>query len=382
MRGPIRILHVAATLTGGVGLNILLLARHLPRDRFALAAAFAPGSPLDRALAAEGVRVHAVPMHRRPWRPANLLGLAALQRLLARERFHVVHCHTSVGGFLGRVAARRAGVPVVVWTVHGWAFHYPDGGVLRRTLFKGIEAWLDRRTDHYIAVSRDMKEVGVSAGVATASKVRVIHHGLDPAPYAVPARAAAAVRRRWGIPDGAPVAGPAGRFEPPKGMEIWVRAAARILERVPEAWFLTVGDGPERRRLESLARELGLAGRMVFPGWQEEIAPLLSAMDCFCMASRWEAFPFVLLEAMAAARPVVATAVGGVPEVLEHGRGGTLVPPGDAAALAEAAAALLADGESRRAMGGRNLLRIREEFSLEGMIERYSAFYEEVAGDA
>ncbi len=171
-----------------------------------------------------------------------------------------------------------------------------------------------------------------------------------------------------------PIVGYVGRLSPEKGLDVLVRT----LERIPELTVVLVGDGPDRESLERLAAELGVADRLTLPGWIEEPRPWLAMFDVFAFPSRSEGFGLALIEAMFASRPVVATAIGGIPDVVVDGETGLLVPPEDPTALAQALGTLLADDELRLAMGTRGRARARQEFNLENMIHSYESLYEDL----
>lgn len=372
----LRILHLAATMTGGVGLNILLLARLLDRNRFDVSAAFASGSPLDSDLSEEGIKVYPLRLERSPWSLRNIYGFIDLMKLLRKEKFDIVHTHTSVGGFVGRIAAWLCNVPVVMWTIHGWAFNYPGGGRIRRYFFILIEKLLDALTDHYVAVCANMKDIGVKASVSKGDKISVIYHGIETSKYDAANRYPE--RRKELALGGGKVVGSAGRFELQKAMDDFLRAAAFVKEKVPGTRFLLIGEGPLGEDLKTLSLQLGLKDDTIFSGWKKNIDEYIGVMDVFCMSSLWEAMPFMLLEAMAMGKPVVATAVGGIPEALEDGLGGFVVPPGSPGLIGSAIVKLLEDEEMETGMGRRNRERVEELFSLKTMIAKYEELYEKL----
>lgn len=372
----LRILHVAATMTGGVGLNILLLARLMDRSRFDICAAFAPGSPLDSALAKEGISVYPLRLERSPWSVRNIFGFIDLMNLLKKEKFDIIHTHTSVGGFAGRIAARLANAPVAIWTIHGWAFNYPGAGRMGRFVFSLIEKFLDGSTDHYVAVCSNMKDIGVRASISREEKISVIHHGIETSSYD-PANRYPEKRKELALGTSL-VVGSAGRFEPQKAMGDFLRAAAFVKEKVTDVKFLIIGDGPLGKELKILSAQLGLKDDVIFTGWKENVVEYLGVMDVFCMSSLWEAMPFMLLEAMAMGKPVVATGVGGIPEVLEDKKGGFLVPPGSPGQMASGIINLLKDEEMKNKMGKQNRERVENFFSLKIMIGKYEELYEKL----
>lgn len=304
--------------------------------------------------------------------------LKRLTRFLRDHEIDLVHTHRYKDSVLGTIAAKLAGVPYVVRTVHG--LREPMTG-WKRLKFRVYEA-LDRMTllcfaDLVIAVSRRMADTLRASGYRPTS-VTHIHNGVDLASIA-PARTADAVRRGLGLDPRAPVIGTAGRLSPVKGHASLLRAARRVLDRRPDAKFLIVGGGPLQAALIDQASRLGIAGACVFTGARHDAHELVAAMDLFVLPSLAEGIPMALLEAMALGKPVVATAVGGVPEIIEDGVNGTLVAPGDEQALAEACLHAMTDREWSSTAGVRGRRLVEERFSHEGSGRALLAAYRSVA---
>jgi glycosyltransferase involved in cell wall biosynthesis len=370
----VNILHVAATTTGGVGLNILLLAKYLNKERFAISVAVALGSPLDEEFRKQGVEIYPIHMSREPHCLRNIVGLYELWKLIGSKKFAIVHTHTSVGGALGRIAAKARRVPIVLWTIHGWAFNYPMG-ILSQRVFRLIERFLDYFTDHYVAVSRDMREVGIQAGVTIPEKVSIIYHGIESEPWNTP-KHDDNLREVWGIgEDIFSVVGNIARLEPQKAIDDFLKAARIVKEQIPNVKFLVVGDGPLRAHMERLAAQLGIADNVFFTGWQKDVPAYLDMFDVLCISSRWEGFPFLLLEAMTSKTPVVATRGGGIPEMVEDGKTGLLVPPASPAALAQGIIKLITNKGRAQEMGEASKKRVQQQFSIAQMINQYEKLY-------
>lgn len=380
----IRILHVSATSTGGVGLNLLLLAKYLDRERFELSFAMPQDSHFYDAIAREGVTVHPLPISRNPFRSANLRAGWKLYKIIRGGHYDLVHTHTSVGGFVGRVVAKLAGCRHILWSIHGWSFNYPGRGEIKKVIFKSIERMLDPITDRYVAVCDNMRQVGLTAAITTPSKISVIYHGLDLAAYPLPDtdNVAIAAKKEHGLDSDTVTIGTIGRFEPQKAMDDFLRAAALVSQTHSGARFVLVGDGPQKEYLQTLAAELGLQECVIFLPWTQNVKEVLLWLDVICLSSHWEAMPFMLIEAMAMGKPVVSTTVGGIPEVVEEGQNGKLVAPGDCRGLAEAIGALVADGGLRRDMAARNRAKIGQQFTIAKMMDSYKSIYEVIVQDA
>jgi len=301
-----------------------------------------------------------------------------LLRLLRRERFDVVQLSAAKAGLYGRLAARLAGVPVIIYRAGGFPFHEFMKFPLRRTLIL-LEKILSRwATDMVISVSDEDRRAVVAAGVIPAHRITTIPNGVD---VSRPLQDRTSSRQALGLAADAPVVGMVGRLSPQKAPADFLRLAARIVRTMPDVTFVVAGDGPLREGLELLAADLSLAGRVRFLGMRDDIPMILAALDVFVLTSLWEGAPFSVLEAMAAARPVVATAVNGVPEVIQHGQTGWLAAPGDVEQQAMHLEALLKDPITARKMGQAGRRRVEERFSLEDSVMRYSALYQSLYED-
>ena len=265
---------------------------------------------------------------------SDLLVLGRLYRAMREFRPHIVHTHTAKAGFVGRVAAWLARVPVVVHTFHG---HVLRGyfGAFKTALYRFLERVLARRSSVLLAVSEAVKADLVSLGVAPAHHIRVMPLGLPLGPLAGPLPRGG-LRRGAGIPDDVPLIGAVGRLVPIKDIDVFLDAIVLLAPRLPAAHFALVGDGELRPTLGERVRALGLEGRVHFCGWQKDMADVYGDLDVVVNCSRNEGTPVALIEAMAAGRPVVATAVGGTPDLLGQGRRGVLIPPRDPGSLAGA----------------------------------------------
>ena len=340
--GPegVRVLRIFSRLNvGGPAVHVILLSEGLDALGYRTTLALGAEAPWEgdmRALAArKGVRTVDVPglgREIRPW--ADARALVALVRMMRALRPHIVHTHTAKAGVLGRVAARVAGVRHVVHTYHGHVLRgYFDAA--RQSVFRAVERGLARRTSVLVAVSESVKADLVALRIAPADRIRVVRLGLELQPLAG-ALPRGGLRREAGVPEGAPLVGIVGRLTAIKDVPTFLAAAARVRARVPGARFAVVGDGELRGELEARAAALGLAGAIHFHGWRHEMAPVYGDLDVVANTSRNEGTPVALIEAMAAGRPVVATRVGGTPDLLGDGARGRLVPAGDAEAVADA----------------------------------------------
>jgi glycosyltransferase involved in cell wall biosynthesis len=304
----------------------------------------------------------------------DLKALAALYRLLRREQPHIVHTHTAKAGFVGRLAARLAGVPVVVHTYHGHVLHgyYSPAitGLLRR-----MERVLGSLTTRLIAVSEQVKRDLVGYRVANPEKISVIPLGFALKPFLDSASHRGSFRRELGMSNGAPLVGIVGRIFPIKNHRLFLDAAARIAAEEKAARFVVVGDGALRQQMEEHANGLGIADRVIFTGWRRDLPRIYADLDVLVVSSNNEGTPVSAIEAMATGCPVVATRVGGLPDLIDDGETGYLVPRGDADALGAAVIGLLRDRETARRIGESARARVAERFTIERLVADTERLY-------
>lgn len=268
-----------------------------------------------------------------------LTATRAIRRLTALIRDYqpdIVHTHMARAGFLGRMAAWRAGVPVIVHTYHGHVFA-GDFNPLSTRLFIALERFAATRSDSILVLTQSQRrELAETYQIARQGRMTILPLGLDFSPFMALPRHSGAFRAQHSIPPDVPLIGIVGRIVPVKNLPLFLAMAAQIHARRPDAHFAIVGDGEDRPEIEDLARRLGLAARVVFSGWVDDLPPVYSDLDVLVNSSHSEGTPTPIMEALVAGCPVVAVNVGGVPDLLNGGELGALVPPNDADALAQA----------------------------------------------
>lgn len=375
MKRPLRVLHLIKGLGRGGAERLLVDGlRHADRERFEYAYGyFLPAKDqLARELAELGARVERFDAR---GSAGVLLRVPEVRRFLGRWGADVLHCHLPISGVAGRLAAGAIGVPVV-YTEHNLIERYHPA-----TRWANLATW--GRQDRVVAVSEEVAG-SIRRHAGEAVPVEVVVNGVDCERFRPDPDLRRRVRERLELPPDAPVIGQVAVFRSQKRLDLWLEAAARVREARPDARFVLVGDGSERRAVERRAERLGLGplseGALRLPGLQEEVPPFYAALDLYLVSSDYEGLPVALLEAMASGLPVVSTAVGGVPEVVRDGVDGLLVPPGDPGALAAAALRLLDDRGERERLAAAARGRVAASFSTERMIRRLEAIYGVVAG--
>jgi glycosyltransferase involved in cell wall biosynthesis len=380
--GGLRVLRIFSRLNiGGPSLHVILLSaglRPLGYDTRLVVGRESPreGNMLPLAAEKNVACESMVGLGREIAALSDLRALAGLHRLMRAWRPAIVHTHTAKAGVLGRIAARAAGVPTVVHSYHG---HVLRGyfSPAKTAVFRWLETRLASSADALVAVSESIKQDLVDLGIAPPSRIRVIPVGLELA-HLARALPRGGLRGEAGIPEGAPLVGMVGRLVPIKDVPTFLRAARIVGEAMPEARFALVGDGEERPALESLSRELGLDGKATFFGWRRDLAVVYGDLDVVVNASLNEGTPVALIEALAAAKPVVATRVGGTPDLLGEGERGRLVPAGNPESLARAVLEAIEGSEAARcrAQAGREYVLRRH--SSDRLVRDVDALYRDL----
>jgi glycosyltransferase involved in cell wall biosynthesis len=384
---PIRVLHVITRLiVGGAQENTLLSVEgldRLPEFEVTLATGLddgPEGSLLDRAR--RTTRLVVIPELGRsidPW--ADIVAFFKLYRLIRRGRYQIVHTHSSKAGVLGRLAARLAGTPIVVHTLHSLVFHDYQPWIVNR-LWWVVKKLCAPMTDHYVSVSRRIADRAIAERIAPADKFTTIYSGME-LQWFLDARVDGdAVRREFGIPPGAPVVGKIARLFPLKGHDQLLDAAPAIVERCPGVRFLLVGDGVLYDHLRERARRTGILDHFVFAGLvpRERIPEMIAVMDVAVHTSLREGLARVLPQALAMGKPCVSFDLDGAPEVVIPDETGYLVRPGDAAGLADAVVRLLGDAELRRRMGEAGRRRVDPAFRADTMVQHIAKVYAGLMG--
>jgi glycosyltransferase involved in cell wall biosynthesis len=333
--------------------------------------------PSLRRLESEGITVHPVHISRTIAPVTNLLAVLRLYRLMRERTFDVVHVHTPVASLVGRLAARMARVPLILYTAHGFYFHeHMDSRI--RALHIRLERLFGRITDFLFTQSSEDAATAIAERIMPAAKVDAIGNGVVIADFAgAPYEVVGAWRQRLDLPEGSVVIGTIGRLVEEKGYREFFQAAGKVAASQPSARFLIVGGAitgdrdPFSTTVEQIiASDSNLLGRVRFAGYSEDIAALMQLIDVFVLASYREGMPRSIIEAMASGKPVVATDIRGCREEVVDGVTGYLVPVRDASMLANRIEALVEDASLRREQGLAGRARAERLFDEATVIER------------
>ncbi|WP_066633881.1 glycosyltransferase [Desulfolucanica intricata] len=370
----LRVLHIiGGGEFGGAERHILNLACSLDPQKIAITVICLFEEPFARMAGEMGLNALAVPMRHK----LDLGTLGRLTGVVRDYRPDLVHTHGVRANLLGRLAARRAGVRKIVTTVHSLLVQdYPD--FFSRLANTWTELLTRGLTDHFIAVSRELKNALVKDGLPE-NKISVIYNGLDLDKFK-PRLPAGSYRKRLGCGPQVPLVAIVARLHAVKGHKIFLQAVDKVLEAVPEARFLVVGAGPDEIQLKELTGRLGLESVVNFLGFVEDVPDLMADLDLLVIPSLWEGFGLTAIEAMTVGVPVVASDVGGLPEVVRAGETGILVPPRDPAALAKAIIWVLKHREEAGRMAARGAEVVRSEFSSEVMARKTGELYQKLMG--
>lgn len=281
---------------------------------------------------------------------SDILAFVKLYAIFKKEGFDIVHTHTAKAGFLGRIAAKTAGMRIVAHTPHGHNL-YGYFNIWLTRLVVILERIASFFTDRMIVLTNIEKEDMIRYNICKPSKIDIVQSGINLDIYDKLKIDAGIKRAEFKIGRDDFLVGLICRLEAVKGPEYFIEASRYISEKLPQTKFLIVGDGPLREKMIARARELNVEGKIILAGWREDIPEILSILDVLVLTSLNEAVGRVLLEAGASGKPAVATKVGGIPEVLRDNETGILVPPGDAKGVAEAVINLLTDEKRRSEMG-------------------------------
>jgi len=376
----IRILYVITRFDlGGAQKSLLSVLSLLPKDKYEiLLACGAEGILLKDALNIPDISVNVISSLRREIGPFyDFKALSDLRRFIKNKRIDIVHTHSSKAGIIGRWSAYFAGVPAVFHTIHGWEF-YRGQNFFSRNLYIFLEKITARITDGLVAVSNYDIQEGLRQGIGVPEKYHLVRYGIRRNDFLYPPVNREVKKRELGLQPAPFVVGMIACFKPQKAPEDFIRAASLVIRVIPEAKFLLIGDGVLRNRIERLIKKLNLSKNVALLGWRQDISEIIPLFDILVSTSRWEGLPAVFLEAMAAGKPIIATAVCGNSEVIKDGKNGFLVPAGDYAALSQTITLLIRDKNLRDNMGIHGFQMLNESFEVSYMVGQLEEIYKEI----
>jgi glycosyltransferase involved in cell wall biosynthesis len=315
-----------------------------------------------------GVRVLPLPLRKFLWRPR---AIRMFVMLIRQENFDIVHVHSQEAGVIARPLAWASGAPYILYT--------PQTIDIRRAHWHRLYSWIERLLSYFtnkiISVNEFDRLRLVSWGIPS-QKAVTIPNGIDFRRFDYNAQGLG-IRRKLGLNNNQPLVVQVGRLSAQKDPTLFIKGAEQVLKQLPQACFVSVGEGPLRSDLIRQIKKRNLENQVRLLGWQPDAYKLMSDANVVTLTSRWEGTPYTLLEAMAWGQPVIATSVNGCPEVVLDNLTGFLVPPGDADAWARRVQAVLADPGLALVMGQRGRQLVEEKFALPKMIARIEELYDE-----
>ena len=376
----VRILHIhTLPVISGSGINTFLTMRGMKGNRYESVLACAPGGTLIDLVQRHGMEVMTFPSLVQPLHPLkDFKAILDLTGHLMTKRYQVVHTHNSKAGFIGRLAAKLARVPVIVHTVHGFAFHRQEPP-WRRTLFRNLERLASHWCDQMIFISQPLVDWAVNEGIGCSGKMTRIYSGIEMDRFhPVSVQEKNRLRAGWGLHEDDAVIGMVSKLWEGKGHAFLLRAFKEIKEEKPQARLVIVGEGYLMESLKTLVSRMGLSEAVIFTGFLEDVPQIIATFDVAVLPSYFEGMGRVLLEAMAMEKPVVGTRVGGIPDLIEEGLNGYLVSPGNEKELASAVVKILNDRDLALKMGRTGRKKMTDRFSAESMVRSIEEVYSEL----
>ncbi len=376
-----RVLHIITRLDpGGSSTNTIETVARLDPQRFEVFLISGLTKDVDGSIEAslrsrniQYVFFNDLQREIRPWK--DLKAFIQLYRLMKQKHFDIVHTHTSKAGILGRWAAKCAGVPMIIHTPHGHVF-YGYFSKFLTSIFIWIERLTARITDRIITLTNRGKEEHIAFKIGPAEKFVTIYSGIDVNPKSIHSDLKEHLKKQWTLHEGDFIFGSVGRLDPIKGTSYLIDAMSQVVQSHPKTQLLLVGDGSQREKLQKQCLGLGLQAHVKFTGFQKDPAPFIEMMDVFVLASLNEGMGRVILEAMVYGKPVIATKVGGIPELVGNGKNGFLVPPQDAHALSTAMMAMIEHRGLREEMAKQAKAIVGAQFDLDKMVKDIECLYE------
>ena len=367
MNRPIHVMHIIDSMTFG-GAEVLLrdLTRALLARDIRVSVCYNTHGPIAQEIAAMEVSI----MRLSHFGRVDPLLLGRIFTRIRQNKPDIVHTHLFKSDLHGRLAARMAGVPVVISTLHNchnWA---------RNPILGNLYGANARLADHLIAVSDEVRDYSIRYTHVDPKKTTTIANAIPLARFENKRAEGQKIREEFNVPENSPLLGIVARLTEQKDHDNFLHAAQRILQDAPEARFLIVGDGPLAESLKALAATLKIQNSVIFTGNRKDIPSVLAALDILVFSSRWEGLPVALLEGLASSLPVVATNVGGVPGVIQHGVTGLLVPPSNPDALASSCLSLIKDTSLRGKIAQAGYEHVQANYGMDGMVNRTVALYQ------
>jgi glycosyltransferase involved in cell wall biosynthesis len=374
-----KILYVIDNLEfGGGERGFLQIIKGLDKDKYTIHTASKPDGEFGKKLVEMGIHLEPVNMGNR----FNLFTILKLARIIRKESVNIVHSQGARADFFTRLAVKFTRRSNLVSTIQMPVERY-DVSILRKKIYRMFDRFSERCVDRFIVVSESLKKTLIDDHRIPLNKVIKIYNGVELDAYKpdVFCQASSEIRKKLRIKNEIFVIGAIGRMVWQKGFEYLIEAASNVIKEYPEARFLIVGEGPLKGKLKVKSEKLRVENKVIFTGFQTDIKEILSAIDILVIPSLLEGFPMITLEAMAMAKPIIATNIDGITEQITDGINGILIPPKDPSAMAQAIITLINNREKAKAMGLAARKKVEQEFSVEKMIKDTEKVYLSLVGN-
>ncbi len=368
----VTILYVIDNMEFGGGERVFLQLASALRDHFKVFVAASPGGRFEEGLSGLGIRLIPVDMRKRP----SFKPISELVRIIKEKKITLVHSQGGRADFFARVAGKMARVPYIVSTVAMPVEGY-DVGRWRKAVYIFLDRLTERYVDRFIVVSEVLKETLIKGHKIPPHKVLRIYNGIEIGRYRHDATYTD-LRKEWGVPSHVPLIGAIGRLVWQKGLTHLLQAMPLVFQEYPDTRLILVGDGPLQEDLRDQVRDLGIEASVFFVGFRIDIPAVLAALDLLVVPSVLEGFPMTTLEAMAMAKPIVATDINGIREEIHNGKTGILMPPADPQALAEGIKQMLKDRTQAKNLGTEARKHVEEMFDIKQQVALHEEVYEEL----
>jgi len=373
----IKVLHIVTRLiVGGAQDLALCLASKLDRERFDIT--FASGmQDFNKEMADKwDIKVELIPSLAREINPIkDLIGLLKIYSFIKKNKFDIVHTHTSKAGILGRLAAKLAGVPIIFHMPHGCIFHPVYYGPGMIFLLSRIENFVASFTDKIINCADNEKKDFLKHKISSEDKYITVRYGIIQDSF-LKAYDRNLKRKELNIPQDTVLIGTIARLVPEKGHIFCLEAFKLAVEILPNAMLLIAGDGKLRSDIEAKIKELDLSDNVLMLGHRNDVPELLSCLDISIHTSRWEGTPLAIIEAMLMGKAIIATKVGGIPELINDSKTGIIVRSGDRGELAKAIIKLAKDKMLREELGSAARIYAQSEFTIDLMVKNITKLYD------
>ena len=345
----IRVLHILTRLiAAGADENTLFTIQGVDPNRFESTLLVGRDSEIIEEMRNQGVNIIIEPYLRRDIHLlSDIIALININRIIRRSNFNIVHTHTAKAGFIGRLAAKIAGVPIIIHTLHGLSFHdfMPRW---QKRLFILLERFVGQFTNLFISVGENIKAKSIAEKIGSEEKYITIYSGMDLSKFSSVDIIPSKKRAELGLDAHAPVIGTVARLEPRKGPQYFVEVVRLVREEIPNINAVIVGKGSYETALRKKSDEYGLNNNLFLTGFRKDIEEVMAVFDIVCLTSLWEGIPRVLIQGALLGKPLIAFDIDGNSEVVKDGKNGFLIPPISVELFANRVIELLKDKELRK----------------------------------